>query len=308
MVTSSCAIVARASSPQRLVFRARIVLLAFRRWSNQAIAAELDTTVDTVRKWRRRYIRDGLPGLADRSRSGRPDTYGPDVRLRVVATATSLPPDGESQRSHRRIAEQLAPPPNQHSHRQPDHHEPSPTTHEGITRRCTSRRCGWRIREDRHGYGHLVVESLTQPRAAISRTADVQQRTEDSLTGDPVISRRSRAAYSPDRRIASPTSSLVFGPVASAPRAEMACSRRSAGYRPGGLRLPALRQVPAGRVPQEIASGGARRRYRQGWPLEACGQLDQSCQLRPVTRPNSVVLAVTTVNPRRKAWPAISRS
>jgi transposase len=102
------AMVARPSSPQRLVLRARIVLLAFRRWSNQAIAAELGTTVDTVRTWRGRYVRDGLPGLADRSRSGRPDTYGPDVRLRVVATATSLPPDGESQWSHRRIAEHLA--------------------------------------------------------------------------------------------------------------------------------------------------------------------------------------------------------
>jgi len=102
------AIVARPSSPQRLVLRARIVLLAFQRWSNQAIAAELDTTVDTVRTWRRRYIRDGLPGLADRPRPGRPEVYGPDVWLPVVATATSLPPDGESQWSHRLIAEHLA--------------------------------------------------------------------------------------------------------------------------------------------------------------------------------------------------------
>jgi hypothetical protein len=42
-------------------------------------------------------------------------------------------------------------------------------------------------------------------------------------------------------------------------------------------------------------------------PISA-GQVVQSCQLKPATRPNSPVLAVTTVSPRRRAWPAISRS
>jgi transposase len=102
------ATVARASSPQRLVLRARIVLLAWREWTNTAIAAELRVSVTTVRMWRHRFVAGGLPALADRPRIGRPEVYGPDVRLRVIATATSVPPEGASAWTHALIAGQLA--------------------------------------------------------------------------------------------------------------------------------------------------------------------------------------------------------
>ncbi len=90
------AIVRRASSPQALALRARIVLLAHRGLSNPAIAARLGCHVHTVRTWRHRFARHGVPGLCDRPRSGRPELYGPDVRLRIAVTATSVPPEGES--------------------------------------------------------------------------------------------------------------------------------------------------------------------------------------------------------------------
>jgi hypothetical protein len=61
----------------------------------------------TVREWRRRFIRGGIPALADRARSGRPEVYGPDVRLAIVATATSLPPEGTSAWTHALIAARL---------------------------------------------------------------------------------------------------------------------------------------------------------------------------------------------------------
>jgi transposase len=102
------AMVRRASAPQALVRRARIVLLAFRDWPNEQIARELGCAVGTVRTWRRRFVRDGLPGLYDRPRSGRPEVYGPNVRLRIVATVTSVPPEGCSVWTHRLIAAQLA--------------------------------------------------------------------------------------------------------------------------------------------------------------------------------------------------------
>ncbi|MGO8940715.1 MAG: helix-turn-helix domain-containing protein [Mycobacterium sp.] len=35
------------------------------------IAAEVGVHVDTVRKWRRRFVAGGLPGLDDLPRSGR---------------------------------------------------------------------------------------------------------------------------------------------------------------------------------------------------------------------------------------------
>ena len=88
------AITRRASAPQALVRRARIVLLAHQGWPNAQIARELGCTVTTVRAWRRRFARRGMPALADRPRSGRPEVYGPDVRLAVVAAATSVPPEG----------------------------------------------------------------------------------------------------------------------------------------------------------------------------------------------------------------------
>jgi transposase len=102
------AIVRRASAPQALVLRARIVLLAHASWPNAQIAARLGCTVTTVRTWRRRYARGGLPALCDRPRSGRPGVYGPDVRLRIVAAATSVPPEGVSAWTHALIAGQLA--------------------------------------------------------------------------------------------------------------------------------------------------------------------------------------------------------
>jgi transposase len=102
------AIVRRASAPQALVRRARIVLLAHAGWPNAQIAAELGCVVTTVRTWRRRFARAGLPALCDRPRSGRPEVYGPDIRLAIVAAATSVPPEGTSAWTHALIAGQLA--------------------------------------------------------------------------------------------------------------------------------------------------------------------------------------------------------
>src|ERR1022692_4450829 len=102
------AIARRASAPQALVMRARIMLLAFRGWPNAQIARELGCAVNTVRTWRRWFVRGGIPALSDRPRSGRPEVYGPDVRLAIVAAATSAPPDGTSAWTHRMIAAHLA--------------------------------------------------------------------------------------------------------------------------------------------------------------------------------------------------------
>lgn len=59
-------IVAAASSPQQLVLRAKIVLAAWRREANANIARDLGVCVDTVRTWRARFRRGGIPALLDR--------------------------------------------------------------------------------------------------------------------------------------------------------------------------------------------------------------------------------------------------
>src|SRR5690606_3713301 len=82
------------SCPQAIALRARIVLLAADGWATSAIATKLGCSEPTVRRWRLRFARRGVPGLFDRPRSGRPDLHGPSERLAVIAVATSRPPDG----------------------------------------------------------------------------------------------------------------------------------------------------------------------------------------------------------------------
>jgi transposase len=79
------------ATPQKVVLRALIVLLAADGASNAAIAVELGICVDTARKWRARYAAKGLKGLVDAPRSGRPPVYTPADRARVTAWACSLP-------------------------------------------------------------------------------------------------------------------------------------------------------------------------------------------------------------------------
>jgi Winged helix-turn helix len=65
------------TAPYWEVVRARIVLLAAEGTSNKEIAARLDTTPQTACKWRKRFYEEGLNGLEDRPRSGRPPLFSP---------------------------------------------------------------------------------------------------------------------------------------------------------------------------------------------------------------------------------------
>src|SRR6185437_5990213 len=78
--------------------------------ANAKIARDLRICVDTVRRWRARFRRAGMPGLRDRPRSGRPPVYGIEDQLRIVATVTQAPPQIDAQWTHRGLAEQLAEP------------------------------------------------------------------------------------------------------------------------------------------------------------------------------------------------------
>ena len=60
------------SLPHGLVRRAKIVLLAAEGLSNMAVAEKLSVTRATVGTWRERYRLQGLPGLYDELRPGKP--------------------------------------------------------------------------------------------------------------------------------------------------------------------------------------------------------------------------------------------
>ncbi|GAA4387051.1 IS630-like element ISMsm5 family transposase [Tsukamurella soli] len=80
-----------ARAAHRDVVRARIVLGAADGASNARIAAGLGIGDDTVRKWRGRFAAEGLAGLEDRPRSGRPRRFTPVQRAEVKALACTLP-------------------------------------------------------------------------------------------------------------------------------------------------------------------------------------------------------------------------
>jgi transposase len=71
------AIVRRRSAEQRMVLRARIVLAAADGEENAAVADRLEVALNTVIRWRKRFFEEGVGGLTDRKRSGRPRTFSP---------------------------------------------------------------------------------------------------------------------------------------------------------------------------------------------------------------------------------------
>lgn len=85
---------ARATE-RRLVDRARIVLLAGEGCPAAEIAGRVGCGLETAKRWRRRYQRDGLDGLRDLPKSGRPLTHDQEVRARLIALACTRPPDSE---------------------------------------------------------------------------------------------------------------------------------------------------------------------------------------------------------------------
>ena len=84
----------RPSSAQALALRARIVLLAAEGLKNTEIARRLQIRHASVRKWRNRFAAQGLDGLTDEPRRGRPRTVTDEqVEEVIVKTLESAPKD-----------------------------------------------------------------------------------------------------------------------------------------------------------------------------------------------------------------------
>lgn len=79
------------SMSHALVVRARIVLLAADGLQNVDIAARVGMCVDVVSRWRKRFCQEGLDGLVDRSRSGRPRRFGSEIVAGIKALACEPP-------------------------------------------------------------------------------------------------------------------------------------------------------------------------------------------------------------------------
>lgn len=79
---------------QGLAERARIVLLAAEGRTTQEIAMALDTRPARVSKWRTRFATQGLAGLANSVRTGKPRQYDETTEVRILRVVGQRPPLG----------------------------------------------------------------------------------------------------------------------------------------------------------------------------------------------------------------------
>lgn len=84
-------LVRAGGTPQRLVRRCLVVLLAAQGQENRQIAPRVGLSENTVSKWRRRFHEDRLAGLHDAPRSGRPSPFRPEQKAWVLQKATQWP-------------------------------------------------------------------------------------------------------------------------------------------------------------------------------------------------------------------------
>jgi Winged helix-turn helix len=68
--------------PWRDVVRAKAILLAAEGLPNAAIAERLDVSRQSVSEWRKRFFDEGVPGLEERPRPGRPRSFSPGAGRR----------------------------------------------------------------------------------------------------------------------------------------------------------------------------------------------------------------------------------
>src|SRR5271169_1037883 len=84
------------TSEQRLVERARIVMLASQGHGSAEIAVILRTRPARISKWRQRFERLRLAGLEDAERSGKPRRYDQHSERRILAQLDQSPPKGHA--------------------------------------------------------------------------------------------------------------------------------------------------------------------------------------------------------------------
>ena len=87
----------KGTAEQRLVERAKIILLCHEGVTVENIARQLDTRPARVSKWRQRFAKDRLSALSDAPRPGKPRTYDTKTESRVVALLDQPAPEGYAQ-------------------------------------------------------------------------------------------------------------------------------------------------------------------------------------------------------------------
>jgi len=95
------------SSDYRYVIRSKIILMSHEGLTYDQIQNRLNICRPAVSKWRKRYKDNGIEGLKDLARSGKPAIYTEADKARVIQKACSKPEGGYTNWSQRRIAKEL---------------------------------------------------------------------------------------------------------------------------------------------------------------------------------------------------------
>jgi transposase len=96
------------TASQRDVTRASIIVMAADGKPNVRIAEQVGIDENQVAVWRKRYEAEGLDGLKDRARPGRPLVYGHDDRLKIVNTICETPPESATRWTMDAVSKALA--------------------------------------------------------------------------------------------------------------------------------------------------------------------------------------------------------
>lgn len=91
---------------QAMALRARIVLLAAQGVTNLEITDRLDVSRATVGKWRQRFAAEGLRGLSDMPRGGRPRSVSDEKVAEVIRRTLETKPRSATHWSTRAMAEE----------------------------------------------------------------------------------------------------------------------------------------------------------------------------------------------------------
>jgi hypothetical protein len=97
-----------ATSPQRDVRRARIILACAEGGSAEAVARRVGVGSGTVERWRSRFLKRRLEGLQDEPRPGHRPKFGPVTRLELIGLACEpiAARDGKSTRTLEELVEE----------------------------------------------------------------------------------------------------------------------------------------------------------------------------------------------------------
>jgi transposase len=96
-----------STTEQRMVRRARIVLLAADGWASRAIAREVGVMTGVVSVWRTRFAASGIDGLKDKPRPGAKAIYTAATGKRILAVLDRPVPKGRARWTCELVAEAL---------------------------------------------------------------------------------------------------------------------------------------------------------------------------------------------------------